>query len=281
VQTRRFGPLDVEVPVLGLGTWQMELGDRDETLRAIERAIDLGMTHIDTASMYGDGAVEELLADALVGHRADVFLASKVHPDQATYAGTLLACEKSLRRLRTDHLDLYMLHWRGRQPLEPSVRALEALVKEGKIRAWGVSNFDVADLEETLEIAGEGAIACNQVLYNLDERDVEHVLQLFCERHRIALVAYSPLGAGLFPSQGSFGFDVLRAVASAHGVTPRAAALAFLLRRASTFAIAKSGRADHVEELAKAGDLVLDAREVHAIEQAFPLDAPKSKLPFG
>jgi diketogulonate reductase-like aldo/keto reductase len=280
VQTRRFGPLDVEVPRLGLGTWQMELGDREATIRAMHRGFELGITHVDTAEIYGDGAVEELVSEALVGHRGDVFLASKVNPEKASYAGTLLACEKTLRRLRTDHLDLYMLHWRGKQPLEPSLRALEALVEEGKIRAWGVSNFDVADLEQAIEIAGEGAIACNQVLYNLDERDAEHMLQLFCERHRIAFVAYSPLGAGAFPAAGSFRGDVLRAVAAAHGVTAHAVALAFLLRRPETFAIAKASQIDHVEQLARAGDLALTADELRAIDQAFPLDAPKSKLPY-
>jgi diketogulonate reductase-like aldo/keto reductase len=280
VQGRRFGPLDVEVPAIGLGTWQMEKGDRNDTIAAVHRAIDLGMTHIDTAALYGDGAVEELLAEALVGHRADVFLASKVHPDQATFAGTLLACEKSLQRLRTDHLDLYMLHWRGKQPLEPSIRALEALVGEGKIRAWGVSNFDVADLEQAIAIAGEGRIACNQVLYNVTERDVEHMLQLFCERHRIALVAYSPVCGGQLPRAGSFQGDVLRAIAAPRGVSPHAVALAFVLRRPSAFAIAKSSRPDHVEALAAASGLELTDDEIRAIDRAFPLEAPKSKLPY-
>ncbi len=280
MEPRRFGPLDVDVPVVGLGTWQMENGDREEAILSIRRAVDRGMSHIDTAEIYGSGAVEEIVGEALAGYRAEVFLASKVHPDHATYAGTLLACEKSLRRLRTDRLDLYLLHWRGRLPLEETFRAFEALKKDGKIRAWGVSNFDVNDLERAIEIVGEGAIACNQVLYHLQERDAEHVLQLFCERHRIALVAYSPLGSGDFPVPGSFGGDVLAGIAQAHGVSPHAVALRFLARRPSTFVIPKAATLGHVDALARAGDLVLSAQELATIDDAFPLGPPKSELPY-
>lgn len=265
---------------MGLGTWGMERAEPREAMRAMHRAFELGMTHVDTGPTYGDGAVEELVGQAVVGYRGSVFLASKVHPEQATFSGTLLACDKSLRRLRTDHLDLYMLHWRGKQPLEPAIRALEALVKEGKILAWGVSNFDVPDLEEAIAIAGEGAMASNQVLYNLEERDAEHVLSRFCERHRIALVAYSPLGAGQFPRDGSYGRDVLRSIAIRRGVSPYAVALAFLVQRPSTFAVAKSASIAHVEQLAAAGDLLLEPEEIAAIDRGFPLGAPRSKLPF-
>jgi len=209
-----------------------------------------------------------------------VFLASKVHPDHATYAGTLLACEKSLRRLRTDRLDLYLLHWRGAQPIAETFRAFESLEKDGKIRSWGVSNFDVPDLEHALEVAGEGRIACNQVLYNLLERDAEHVLQLFCERHKIALVAYTPLAASGLPRAGSWEGDVLAGIATKHGVTARTIALAFLLRRKNVFTIPKTGNPAHVEALARAGDLVLHADEIATLENAFPLDPPKSKLPY-
>ena len=268
------------MPVVGLGTWQMEGNDRESAIVAIRRAIDLGLVHIDTAELYGRGLVEELVGEAIAGYRGDVFLASKIHPDHATYAGTLLACEKSLRRLRTDRLDLFLLHWRGIQPLEETFRAFEELKKEGKILAWGLSNFDVADVERAVELAGDGVIACNQVLYNLTERDVEHVLQPVCERHGIALVAYSPLGSGQFPSRGSWRGDVLEGVAQAHGVTSRAVALAFLARRPSAFVIPKSARADHVAELAPAGDLVLTRTEVDTIDAAFPLGPPKSKMPF-
>lgn len=279
VETRSFGPHGTSVARIGLGTWHMEADDRTLAVRAVHRAVDRGMTHIDTAEMYGKGAVEELLGEALEGRRSGVFLASKVHPDHATFAGTLLACEKSLRRLRTDHLDLYMLHWRGTLPLEESVRALESLEREGKIRAWGVSNFDIDDLENLLEIAGPGRVACNQVLYNLQERDAEHALQLFCERHRIAFVGYSPLGSGHFPRPGSFRGDVLTSIARNHGTGPRAVALAFLSRRRASFVIPKTGYPEHVDELAQAGDLVLTASELETIASAFPLGPPRSHLP--
>jgi diketogulonate reductase-like aldo/keto reductase len=280
VDQRLFGPLGLRVPVVGLGTWQMEGNDRELAIVAIRRAIELGLVHIDTAEIYGRGRVEELVGEAIAGYRGNVFLASKIHPDHATYAGTLLACEKSLRRLRTDRLDLFLLHWRGAQPLEETFRAFEELKKEGKILAWGLSNFDVADVEDAVEIAGDGVIACNQVLYNLTERDAEHVLQPVCERHGLAFVAYSPLGSGQFPRHGSWRGDVLEGIASAHGVTSRAVALAFLARRPMTFVIPKSARAHHVAELAPAGDLVLTRTEIETIDAAFPLAPPKSKMPF-
>jgi diketogulonate reductase-like aldo/keto reductase len=280
LETRRFGPLDQKLPVLGLGTWQMEADDRESAILAIRRAIDLGMSHVDTAEIYGKGTVEDLVGEALAGYRAGVFLTSKVHPDRATYAGTLRACEMSLRRLRTDHLDLYLLHWRGTQPLEETFRAFEALKRDGKIRAWGVSNFDVADLEQAIEIAGQGTIACNQVLYNLYERDAEHLLQIFCERHRIAFVGYSPLGSGQFPRRGTEKAETLGRIAARYGVTPYAVALAYLVRWPGSFTIPKSSVPSHVEDLAKAGSLVLDPADVALIEDAFPLAPPKSKLPY-
>ena len=280
MKLRKFGSLGIDVPVVGLGTWMMDRDDRERAILAIHRAIDLGMTHIDTAEFYGKGAVEELVGEALAGHRASVFLASKVIPSQATYAGTLRACEMSLRRLRTDHLDLYMLHWPGDQPLAETLRALETLKEDGKIRAWGLSNFDVTDLENALEIVGEGAIACNQVHYNREERDTEHVLQTFCERHHIAFVGYSPFGSGNFPSPKSDGGRVLARIAAAHAASPRAVALAYLTRSSSTFTIPKASRAAHIDELSKASDIVLSAPDLEAIEAAFPLPPPKSKLPM-
>ncbi len=280
MQKRRLGPLDVEIPVVGLGSWALEKGDRDVAIRAVRRAIDRGMTHIDTAETYGNGAVEELLGEAIAGYRAEVFLASKVHPEHATYAGTLLACEKSLKRLRTDRLDLYMLHWRGSRPLEEPFRAFEELEREGKIRAWGVSNFDVVDLEEAIGLVGERKIACNQILYNLAERDAEHLLTYFCERKSIALVAYTPLGGAEFPIAGSWRGDVLAGIAQAHGATPRAVALAWTIRRANTFTIPKTGDPAHVDELARAGDLVLRASDLSLLDETFPLGPPKSKLPY-
>jgi diketogulonate reductase-like aldo/keto reductase len=279
VDFRTFGPLERRVPVIGLGTWRMESDDRDAAIVAIRRGIEAGLNHIDTAEIYGKGVVEDIVGEALAGYRSDVFLASKIHPDHATYAGTLLACEKSLRRLRTDRLDLYMLHWRGTQPLEETLRAFEELKKEGKILAWGLSNFDVADIESAIGIVGEGVIACNQVLYNLAERDAEHVIQPVCERHKIAFVGYSPLGSGQFPIPGSWRGDVLAGIGAAHGVSARAVALSFLARRPSAFVIPKSSRKDHVDDLAAAGDLVLTPREIETIAAAFPLGPPKSHMP--
>jgi diketogulonate reductase-like aldo/keto reductase len=279
VDLRRFGPLDRRVPVIGLGTWQMESNDRNAAIRALHRGIERGLVHIDTAEIYARGLVEELVGEAVAGYRGDVFLATKIHPEHATYAGTLLACEKSLRRLRTDRIDLYMLHWRGTQPLEETVRAFEELKKEGKILAWGLSNFDVADVEHAIEIAGEGVIACNQVLYNLSERDAEHITQPVCERHGIAFVGYSPLGSGQFPTVGSWRGDVLAGIGAARGVSAYAVALAFLTRRPGAFTIPKAARVDHVDDLAGAGDVVLTRAEVDTIESVFPLAPPKSKMP--
>jgi diketogulonate reductase-like aldo/keto reductase len=264
-----FGPTGRDVPVIGHGTWQLEQGDRRAAVSAIRRAVDLGMTHIDTAEMYGSGVVEEMIREALDGLRDRVFLASKVLPDNATHDGTIRACDRSLRRLGTDRLDLYMLHWRGRHPLERTIAAFEELRAAGKILAWGVSNFDADDLDAALAIAGEGHIACNQVLYHLKERTIEHAVLPWCEQHRVALVAYSPFGCGDFPDKGP-GAAALAEVAATHGVTPHAVALAFLTRHASVFAIPRTANDRHVAANAAAGDLALDADEVARIDRAFP-----------
>lgn len=269
MRAQPFGPAGRDVPVIGHGTWQLEGEDRAGAIAAIRRAVDLGMTHIDTAEMYGSGTVEELLREALDGVRDRVFLASKVLPDNASHAGTLRACERSLRRLGTDRLDLYMLHWRGRHPLERTIAAFEELRGAGKILAWGVSNFDEADLDQALAVAGEGHIACNQVLYHLKERTIEHAVLPWCERHRVALVAYSPFGCGDFPEGREAA--VLAEIARARRVTPHAVALAFLTRRPSVFAIPRSADPRHVEANAAAGDLVLDDGELARIDAAFPL----------
>ena len=266
-----LGPTERPVPVIGHGTWQLERDRRAAAVAAIRRAVELGATHIDTAEMYGSGWVEELVREALQGMRERAFLASKVLPDNASYEGTIHACEQSLRRLGTEWLDLYMLHWRGRHPLERTIAALERLREDGKIRAWGVSNFDVSDLEEALAVAGEGRIACNQVLYHLKQRTIEHEVLPWCERHRVALVAYSPLGCGNFPSGRTAGASALVDIAAARQLTPHAVALAFLTRHRSVFAIPKSANAEHVAANVAAGDLVLDPAEVARIDAAFPL----------
>ena len=183
MQLRAFG-YSVQVPVLGIGTWKMEYDDRAAAIAAIRRAVELGMTHVDTAELYGSGRVETLVGEALDGLRDRVFLVSKVLPQNASYAGTLRACEQSLKRLRTDDLDCYLLHWREDEPLAETFRAFEKLREQGKIRAWGVSNFDHADLAEAqLGFAGEGRIACNQVAYHLDNRTIEHHVIPWCEQH--------------------------------------------------------------------------------------------------
>lgn len=269
MQRRAFGHAG-DVPAIGLGTWKMERDDRAEAIAALRRGLDLGLTHIDTAELYGSGQVEELVADAIAGRRDEVFLVSKVVPEHATHAGTLRACEASLRRLRTDRLDCYLLHWPGRHPLAGTIRAFEELQRAGKIRSWGVSNFDVAELDEALALSGPARIACDQVLYHLNERAVENAVLPWCARHGVALVAYSPFGAGNFPSERTAGGRVLAAVARARGATPRQVALAFLLRHQAVLTIPKASRAVHVEEIAAAADLTLSEEEVAQIDAAFP-----------
>ena len=240
-------------PPIGQGTWNMERDDRASAVAALRRGLDLGLTHVDTAELYGSGQVEELVREAIAGRRDEVFLVSKVMPSHASYDGTLRACEKSLRRLGTDRLDAYLLHWPGSHPLADTIRAFEALERSGKIRAWGVSNFDVSDLEEALAIAGPGRVACNQVLYHLNERSVEARVLPFCAKHGVALVAYSPFGAGRFPSeQVGRRQGALAEVARARGATPHQVALAFLLRDPHVLVIPKAARVAHVEDVAGA-----------------------------
>jgi diketogulonate reductase-like aldo/keto reductase len=210
---------------------------------ALKRGLDLGMLHVDTAELYGWGAVEKLVAEAIEGRRDQLFLVSKVHPQNASYEGTIKACEASLKRLKTDRLDTYLLHWASSYPLEDTIAAFEKLVTDGKILAWGVSNFDVDELEEALRIAGPKKIACNQVLYHLQERAIEARVIPWCERLGVAVVGYSPFGSGQFPSARSKGGKVLDELAKAHGATSRQVALSFLIRRPSLFAIPKSSNA--------------------------------------
>ena len=270
MQTRNMGRLG-PVPVIGLGTWMMERDPAAEVERAVHRAIELGATHIDTAELYGSGVVEERLGRALAGRRDQVFLVSKVLPNNASYEGTLAACERSLRRLGTDRLDLYLLHWRGQHPIADTFRAFEELEAAGKIRGWGVSNFDPDDLQEALAIAGAGRIACNQVLYHLEERTVEHEVLPWCEQHGVALVGYSPFGSGRFPREREAGGRVLAELGAELGVTPRQIALSFLTRRPSLIAIPKASRAAHVEDNCGAGALVLSPEAVARVDAAFPL----------
>lgn len=263
---RPFGQTGVQVPVLGEGTWNMERDDRASAIAAIRRAVDLGMSHVDTAEMYGSGKVEDLVGEALRGIREKVFLVSKVLPSNASKDGTIRACERSLKLLKTDALDCYLLHWPGSHPLEETIRAFESLEKAGKIRSYGVSNFDVRGLEKAVKLAGKGKIACNQVLYNLDERTIEHALLPWCEEREIAVVAYSPIGGSHFKSS-----KTLEEIAAARKATPRQIALAFLTRRKSVFAIPKSSSVARVEENAAAAKIVLTDDEVRRMDAAHPL----------
>ena len=268
--TRMFGETGTPVAVIGQGTWYMEQARRADAVAALRAGLDAGMTHIDTAEMYGSGKAEEIVAEAIAGRRDDVFLVSKVLPQNASRSGTVAACEASLKRLGTDRLGCDLLHWRGRHPLDATIAALESLQAAGKIRSWGVSNFDVDDLEEAEGIAGPGRIACNQVLYHLQERGIEHAVLPWCEAHGISVVAYSPFGQDRFPGPGSKGGRVLGEVAAAHGATPRQVALAFLVRRPSLLAIPKAARADHARENAAAGGLSLGEADIARIDAAFP-----------
>lgn len=286
MRTRPFGSTRRDVSVVGQGTWMMER-ERPAAVRALRAGLDLGATHVDTAEMYGDGKVEELVGEAIAGRRDEVFLVSKVLPQNASRAGTRAACEASLRRLRTTRLDLLLLHWPGCHPLGETIAAFEALVAEGSIAAWGLSNCDEDELAEAQSIAGPGRIACNQVLYHLRERAVEHAVVPFCAEHGIALVAYSPYGqAGGFPDPASPGGRVLAEVAAAAGadagreVSPRQVALAFLLRHAHAFVIPKAARAAHVAENAAAHELVLDAAALARLEAAFPRGRRRRGVPM-
>jgi diketogulonate reductase-like aldo/keto reductase len=276
---RTFGPTGVSVPVIGQGTWNLERVDKKKAIATLRQGLEAGMTHIDTAELYGSGLVEEMVGEAVRGRRDEVFLASKVLPENASYQGTLKACEQSLRRLRTDVLDLYLLHWPGSIPLEETFRAFAQLRSSGKIRHFGVSNFDVGEIERALAIAGEDQIACNQVLYHLLERTIEHEVLPWCESHRVALVGYSPFGSGQFPSESSRQGRVLAEIAKAHRATPRQVALRFLIRDEDVFTIPMTTSPKHAEENAAAAELSLSPEEIRPIDTAFPRGPKRSGLP--
>ncbi len=277
---RGFGSTGRKVAVIGQGTWYEGKEDRDGAVAALRRGIELGMTHIDTAEMYLSGSAEEWVAGAIAGRREEVFLVSKVLPENASRRGTVAACERSLARLRTDHLDCYLLHWRGSHPLSETVAAFDQLKREGKILSWGVSNFDERDLEELAGIAGGAGPACNQVLYHLQERAIEHAVLPWCEGHGVAVVAYSPFGHGGFAGPRTAGGRLLADIAAAHGATPRQVALRFLLRLQGVFTIPKASDVRHLEENAAAGELALSESEVTRIEEAFPLGRRPKRLPM-
>jgi diketogulonate reductase-like aldo/keto reductase len=278
LRQQTFGSAGPNVSVIGQGTWYLDRGDRKRAVTALRRGIELGMTHIDTAEMYGDA--ELVIAEAIEGRRDGLFLVSKVLPGNASRRGTIAACERSLKRLKTDRLDCYLLHWRGSYPLQETAAAFDELKRAGKIRAWGVSNFDTDDLDEMLEVAGEGSIACNQVLYHLQERAIEHAVIPWCEAHGVAVVAYSPFGHHDFPKPDSDGGRVLQKIAEAHNATPRQIALGFLTRETTVFAIPKASTAEHAAENAAAGDLALERGEIAALDKAFARRAKPRGLPM-
>jgi diketogulonate reductase-like aldo/keto reductase len=267
---RPFGPLPDLVPIVGQGTWIMgDPPNRGAEVATLRAGIAAGATHIDTAELYG--GAEDLVGEAIKGlRREDLFIVSKVLPSNASAKGTIRACETALRRIGTSYLDVYLLHWRGSYPLEETFGAMERLIEQGKIRALGVSNFNVADLEEAESALGSGRIACNQVLYHLQERHIDGNLIDHCARHNIAVVGYSPFGHGQFPRASSPGGRVLAEVAGRLGATPRQVALAFLARKAPLFAIPKASSVAHAKENAGALTLRLGPADLAAIDAAFP-----------
>jgi diketogulonate reductase-like aldo/keto reductase len=238
---------------------------REDEVAALRLGLDLGMTLIDTAEMYADGAAEELVGEAIAERRDDVFLVSKVLPDHATRRGTIAACEGSLRRLGTNRLDLYLLHWRGPVPLEETLDAFAALVRAGKIRNWGVSNFDVSDLAELVDLPGGEDVQTDQVLYNLTRRGIEYDLLPWCRQRGLPIMAYSPIEQGRL-----LGHPLLQGVAARHGATPAQVALAWVLRQDSVNAIPKAGTPAHVRENRTALDLHLTEQDLATLDRAFP-----------
>jgi diketogulonate reductase-like aldo/keto reductase len=260
-------PSSEEIPVLGQGTWGMaeDPRRRDDEIAALRAGVDLGLTMIDTAEMYADGGAEELLGEAIDTRRDDVFLVSKVLPSNASRAGTIAACERSLGRLRTDRLDLYLLHWRGGVPLEETVEAFTTLITQGKIRHWGVSNLDLPDLAELTSIPGGTAVETDQVLYNLTRRGIEWDLLPRCRDAGLPVMAYSPLEQGRMLDH-----PALVQVADRHGATPAQVALAWVLGQDGVCAIPKAGTPDRVKENRGAVEVVLTDDDLAELDRAFP-----------
>lgn len=280
MRTVNFGKDGPAVSVIGQGTWFFEQLPRGQAVSALRHGVSCGLSHIDTAEMYGSGAAEEIIGEAIDGMREDVFLVSKVLPWNASYEGTVTACEESLQKLGTDYLDSYLLHWPGQHPLEETFAAMDKLQSDGKIRSFGVSNFDVDDLESAIAVVGEGRLACNQVLYHLETRAIEHEVLPWCSERGISVVGYSPFGHASFPGPQSSGWSTLQAVAEKYGRSERQVALAFLARSGNVLLIPKSGNVDHLSANAAAADIQLDADDIKQIEKAFPLGRKPSGLPM-
>lgn len=267
------------IPVLGQGTWEMgedRTKQRGE-IAALRLGFDLGMTLIDTAEMYGEGGAEEVIAEAIAGRRADVFVVSKVYPHNATRTGAVEACERSLARLKTDYLDLYLLHWRGAVPLAETLDAFSSLKRAGKIRDYGVSNFDQSDMEEAVAAPGGSEIATNQVLYNLKRRGIEWDVLPWCRERGIPIMAYSPIDRSM-KRGGMLGNAAMRSVASRHGATPAQVALAWLLRQRGILVIPKAAQVSHVRENRAALELKLMDEDLEELNRAFPPPQSKTAL---
>jgi diketogulonate reductase-like aldo/keto reductase len=278
IRTLRL-PSGRPIPVLGQGTWRMgeNPARRQTEIGALRLGLDLGLTLIDTAEMYGEGAAEELIGEAIADRRAEVFLVSKVYPHNATCRGSVEACERSLQRLGTDYLDLYLLHWRGAVPLPETVETFQSLKQAGKIRDYGVSNFDLNDMEEAFGLPGGDEIATNQMLYNLVHRGIEQDLSPWCRHRGLPIMAYSPIGHSSTERRRMFDQPHVRSVASRHQATPAQVALAWLLRR-DIIAIPKASNPEHVRENRAALNLILTQEDLEELDQAFP--APRKKVPL-
>ncbi|SRR5579883_2275454 len=268
-------PSGQAIPVLGMGTWRMgeSAKDRESEIAALQHGLDRGLSLIDTAEMYGEGGAEVVIAQAIDGRRSGTFLVSKVYPHNASKQGVIAACERSLQRLKTDYLDLYLLHWRGSTPLAETLDAFQTLQKSGKIRSYGVSNFDVADMEEAYQQSGGTAIATNQVLYNLMRRGIEWDLKPWCQQHGIPIMAYSPIEQGRLLHKRA-----LHTIAQTRGVTVAQVAIAWLLHQDNVVVIPKSSRINHVEQNCAALNLTLNAEELNALDNAFP--PPTQSIPL-
>jgi len=256
-----------KVPVLGLGTWRMgeRASERAAELKAVQLGLELGIRLIDTAEMYGEGKAEEIVGEAMGRLRDEIYLVSKVYPHNASRKGAIAACERSLKRLETDRLDLYLLHWRGSHPLAETVEAFETLRKDGKIRNWGVSNLDAGDMDELAGVPGGKTCASNQVLYHLGSRGIEWQLLPQCQKSKIMVMAYSPLGQGPLLRKPALG-----KIAGKHGCDPAAVALAWVLRQPGVVTIPKATNPEHVRANIKAVDVKLDAEDLAALDAAFP-----------
>jgi diketogulonate reductase-like aldo/keto reductase len=279
---RKFGWTDVNVPIIGQGTWMLEGNNKDTKSRAIETlklGLNLGMTHIDTAEMYGNGHTEELVAQAITERRDEVFLVSKVLPSNASYEGTIKACKRSLKRLKTDWLDLYLLHWPSSYPITETMRAMEKLVADGLIKYIGVSNFDIEELNEAEQALKNEQMASNQVLYHLGNRGIERRLLPYCTEKGIAIVGYSPFEHGNFPSPQSNKGKILEEIAKRHNRTARQVALNFLTRHDNIFTIPKTSRLERVKENSEGVGWKLTENDIMAIDKTFPV--PTYDTPLG